>query len=63
MALYEVGMFAAWTVNPEEGNYLWLKTIGVWVGRIRNAAVWFVMRPVVAYRKARSFLMSHGIWW
>jgi sec-independent protein translocase protein TatC len=62
MALYEVGMFAAWTVNPEEGNYLWVKTIGGWLGKIKRSVVWVVMRPVVAYRKVRSVLMSQGLW-
>ena len=63
MALYEVGMFAAWTVNPEEGNYLWFKTISKWAKAIWNRIFWVVSRPVAAYRWVRSTLMKHGIWW
>jgi len=28
--LYEVGLFTAWLAHPEEGNYLWVKTIDEW---------------------------------
>jgi sec-independent protein translocase protein TatC len=54
---------AAWTVNPEEGNYLWFKTISRWARAIWNRIFWVVSRPVAAYRWVRSTLMKHGIWW
>jgi sec-independent protein translocase protein TatC len=28
MGLYEVGLFVTWVLDPSDGNYLWLKTIG-----------------------------------
>ncbi len=63
VALYEVGMFAAWTVSPEEGNYLWLKTIGGWIAKVRRGVGWFVSRPVALYRWIRNKLITQGLWW
>ena len=56
--LYEMGLFLAWAARPEEGNYLWLRSV-------RNAITWllrklraFVLLPVTvprwAYRKVRG---------
>ena len=58
--LYEVGLFAAWVANPEKGNYLWLRTIGRWIRKVRNGIVWVLRRPVVmfrwVYRKAKGVI-------
>ncbi len=49
IALYEVGLFASWLAHPEDGNYLWLKTVAAWLRwvwwwpvRVHN----WLMRPV-----------------
>lgn len=63
MGLYEIGLFASWLVDPQDGNYLWLRTIGGWIGAVRDGVVWVVRRPAVAYRWARNILMTHGFWW
>ncbi len=34
LLLFEVGMFLMWRVDPDEGNYLWFKTLGKWGMRI-----------------------------
>jgi hypothetical protein len=34
--LYEVGLFTSWVAHPEEGNYLWLRTIGRWLHKVRD---------------------------
>jgi len=39
-ALYEVGVFASWLARPEEGNYLWLKTVAAALRRLRDALAW-----------------------
>jgi len=46
--LYEAGLFLAWVARPEQGNYLWVKSI--W-----GVIVWVVRRPVVAYNKVIWF--------
>jgi len=51
--LYEVGLFAAWTANPEEGNYLWLGTIGRWLRKARRGLVWVLHPLVVMWRGLR----------
>ena len=63
--LYEVGLFTAWLAHPEEGNYLWLRTIGRWLRKVRDGLAWVVRKvrivagfPVVKvrwiYRKVRG---------
>ncbi len=44
LLLFETGMFLVWTVDREQGNYMWVKHIG-------RAAGWTKRRPGVAYRK------------
>ena len=61
--LYEVGLFAAWLVSPEEGNYLWLRTIGGWVDAVKRRVVWVLRRPVVLYRWIQIKMVQHGLWW
>ena len=57
LTLYEFGMLLAWLARPEEGNYLWIKTIGRWVGRVRYAVGWTKRRPAAVWswieRKSR----------
>ena len=50
LLLYEVGMFSAWVIDREDGNYLFLNTIGRWLGKVRAGVVWVVRRPVVMAR-------------
>jgi len=63
--LYEVGLFTAWLAHPEEGNYLWLRTIGRWLRKVRDGLAWVLRKvrivagfPVVkvrwVYRKVRG---------
>tara|TARA_Y100000310_G_scaffold3270_1_gene4178 strand:+ start:1369 stop:2310 length:942 start_codon:yes stop_codon:yes gene_type:complete len=40
IALYEVGLFVSWAARPEEGNYLWLKTVAAALRRLRDALAW-----------------------
>ena len=54
--LYEVGLLVAWIAHPSLGNYMFVKSF---YGLIK----WVVMRPVAAFRKIRSGLMTHGLWW
>ncbi len=72
-ALYEVGMFLTWIVDPAEGNYLWFGTIGRFfkkIGRgvrgVWRGIVWVVRRPSVvfrwAYRKVRSKAWGVYLW-
>lgn len=42
--LWLLGLFASWLARPEEGNYLFLRSI--W-----NALTWVMRRPKVAYSK------------
>ena len=60
LALYEVGMFLSWLQDPEDGNYLWVKTVVKVVSPVWNAAVWVWTRPDAIgawiYEKVR------GIW-
>jgi len=55
--LYEVGLFLSWIAWPEEGNYLWFKTIGSVASKIYRAIKTGVAFPVVKtrslYRKVR----------
>jgi len=64
-ALYEVGLFTSWLAHPEEGNYLWLRTIGRWLRKVRDGLAWVLRKvrivagfPVVKvrwiYRKVRG---------
>lgn len=34
LLLFELGMFLVWRVDPEQGNYLWFKTMSNWAKRI-----------------------------
>jgi len=63
--LYEVGLFTSWLAHPEEGNYLWLRTIGRWLRKVRDGLAWVLRKvrivagfPVVKvrwiYRKVRG---------
>ena len=62
--LYEVGLFTAWIAHPEEGNYLWFKTIDRWIGKVRDGVVWVVRRPVVVIRWLRRKVREYGSgWW
>ena len=61
MGLYEIGLFSTWLVDPSEGNYLFLKTIGRKIRAVRNAVVWITRRPIVAWRKVERVLVRHGI--
>lgn len=45
LALYEVGMFLSWIQDPEDGNYLWVKTVVKVVSPVWNAAAWVWTRP------------------
>lgn len=56
VGLYEVGMFLSWLQTPDEGNYLWVKTM-------RDGIVWVVRRPIVAFRRVQRPLVKHGLWW
>ena len=55
--LYEVGLFLSWIAWPEEGNYLWFKTIGSVASKIYRGIKTGVAFPVVKtrslYRKVR----------
>ena len=55
--LYEVGLFTSWLAHPAEGNYLWLRTIGRWLRKVRDGLAWVLRRvriivgsPVVMVR-------------
>jgi sec-independent protein translocase protein TatC len=50
-SLYLVGLGAVWITNPQEGNYLFYWTLRRWLRNLRDAVIWFLMRPVVAVRK------------
>jgi Tat protein translocase TatC len=65
MGLYEIGLFVTWLLDPSDGNYLWFKTIGRILGAIRDAVVWVLRRPVVAWRKVERKLVEWGLapWW
>jgi sec-independent protein translocase protein TatC len=43
--LYEMGLFTSWLAHPSEGNYLWLRTIGRWLRKVRDGLAW-VLRKV-----------------
>jgi sec-independent protein translocase protein TatC len=56
--LYEVGLFTSWLAHPEEGNYLWLRTIGRWLRKVRSVVARILRRvriivgsPVVMIRR------------
>ena len=62
--LYEVGLFTAWLAHPEEGNYLWVKTIRRWLRNVRDRIVWVVRRPVVVTHWVRRKVWEYGLgWW
>lgn len=64
MGLYEVGLFVTWLLDPSDGNYLWIKTIGRLIRAGRNGIVWVIRRPVVAWRRIERKLVEWGIiWW
>lgn len=65
MGLYEIGLFATWIIAPEEGNYLWLRTIARWFGNLRDAIVWVERRPVVAWRRVGAIISGARVrvWW
>lgn len=47
LALYEVGMFLSWMQDPEDGNYLWVKTVLKVTRPVRNTVAWVWTRPDV----------------
>ncbi len=51
--LYLVGLGGAWLAHPEEGNYLFIKTIGRWLRKVRSGLAWVLRRPVVMIRWVR----------
>ena len=66
--LYLVGLGAVWIVNPDEGNYLWLGTIGRGLRKVRDGLAWTVRRPVVMARwvgwKTWASVRAYGSgWW
>lgn len=61
LGLYEVGLFATWLIDPEDGNYMWFKSLWGLLRSLRDAIVWFLLRPLVGYRKVMRFLLKHGI--
>ena len=64
VTLYEVGMFLSWLQTPDEGNYLWARSIARWVGKVRDGVVWVVRRPVVVWRRVERTVVEHGlVWW
>ena len=64
LLLYEIGLFVAWLHNPDEGNYLWFRTIARSVRKVWRGVVWVVRRPVVAWRRVERKLVEYGLgWW
>ena len=62
--LYLVGLGGVWLAHPEDGNYLWLGTIGRWLRKVRNGIVWVVRRPVVMKRWVRWKVWEYSSgWW
>ena len=55
MILYEVGLFVSWAARPEEGNYLWLKTVAAGIRKVRNALAWVLRKTGIPwlYRRVR----------
>ena len=55
MILYEVGLFVSWAARPEEGNYLWLKTVAAGIRKVRNALAWAWRKTGIPwlYRRVR----------
>tara|TARA_Y100000310_G_scaffold332474_1_gene408132 strand:- start:832 stop:1614 length:783 start_codon:yes stop_codon:yes gene_type:complete len=56
VALYEVGLFVSWLANTGDADYLF-------AGKVVRGFSWALRRPVLAYHKVRSLLMTHGLWW
>ena len=52
--VYEFGLLLSWLARPEEGNYMYLKSIGF-------AVVWVLRRPAVACTNTRMTLRRHGL--
>jgi|TARA_Y100000034_G_scaffold17181_1_gene18737 sec-independent protein translocase protein TatC len=72
--LYEVGLFLSWVAWPEQGNYMFIKTIGRWLRRVRSVVArllrkvrsglcWLLRQPVVGsrwtYWKARYWIWDY----
>ena len=55
MILYEAGLFVSWAARPEEGNYLWLKTVANGIRKVRNALAWAWRKTGIpwTYRRVR----------
>lgn len=51
LLLFESGMFLMWTVTPEQGNYLFLKTLNRWSSRIWSTITWPARVVRNAFRK------------
>lgn len=60
--LYEVGLFAAWLAHPEDGNYLWVKTVRRWIRKVRDGIAWDIrkVRNGIAWVVRRP---ARGICW
>lgn len=54
IALYEVGMFVTWLVNPEEGNYLWLRTIAKGLRKLWSIVSFPLRLPHKIHNKFRD---------
>tara|TARA_R110002124_G_scaffold74677_1_gene200478 strand:- start:1825 stop:2691 length:867 start_codon:yes stop_codon:yes gene_type:complete len=61
MGLYEVGLFSAWLLDRDGGNYLWLNSIGRRIGYISGRIIWVIRRPILAYRWVQIKLRKHGL--
>jgi len=58
--LYLVGLGGVWLAHPDEGNYLWLGTIGRGLRKVRRGVVWVWRRPVVMARWGYRKVL--GLW-
>ena len=56
MGLYEIGLFVTWVIAPEEGNYLFLRTIGQSLGKVWR----FIASPLRGVRWIRHKLRDNN---
>lgn len=45
--LFESGLFLMWTINREQGDYLWIRKVRRWI-------VWVKLRPAVVFNKVKA---------
>ena len=64
-AMFEVGLFVTWVIDPEDGNYLWLNTAARFLRRLRNGLTWLLGRPAAAWRAVEREIVRYGLgfWW